>query len=72
MSKHADVVAAARSFVEIVVLVRAQRRDFILSICKESEIRAYLKLVRMIEQLKDEHLCSCGLRVDDTHPKGDF
>ncbi len=71
MSKP-NIVTAARDFVKVVEAARAKRKDFNQSISTSEEQHAYLHLMRMVEQANDEHICSCGLRVNDTHPKGDF
>ncbi len=55
-------------------LALAAARNYVRA-CRESRARehlAYMHLVKTVEQIKDEHICGCGLRVDDTHPKGDF
>ncbi len=71
MSKP-SIITAARNFVKVVEAARAKRKDFNQSISTSEEQHAYLHLMRIVEQAKGEHICSCGLRVNDTHPKGDF
>lgn len=38
----------------------------------EAAILALEDAYKALAKIDDEKICSCGLRIEDTHPKGDF